>query len=122
MNVLLIDDTVSITEMLSCYLELKGHDCTIANGGRNGLQLIENKKFDIIILDIAMPEFSGFDVVDSLHKDGKIDSNNIIVLTAVPLSDLEENELKQNGVKSVLRKPVNLKTLLETMDNVKNTA
>ena len=80
MKVLIIDDTKSITEMFSSYLELKGHNCTLSNSGRNGLQLIEHEKFDVIILDIAMPEFSGFDVVDSLHKNNQIDDKNIIVL------------------------------------------
>ncbi len=120
MKILIIDDTKSITEMLSAYLELKGHDCTTVNDGRNALQLIENESFDIITLDIAMPEFSGFDVLDSLNKDEKIAGKKIIVLTAVPLSDLEEKELKQKGAIAILRKPVSLKTLTETMDNVKN--
>jgi DNA-binding response OmpR family regulator len=100
-------------------MELKGHECIPANDGRNGLQLLENEKFDIVTLDIAMPEFSGFDVVDALDKDGKSENQNIIVLTAVPLSDEEEHQLKQKGVKAILRKPVNLRTLLETMHNLK---
>jgi len=118
MKILLIDDTKSITAMLSSYLELKGHDCTIANDGRNGLQLMENEPFDVVTLDIAMPEFSGFDVMDGLNKDGKSDSQNVIVLTAVPLSDAEEQELTKKGVKAILRKPVNLKLLTETLENI----
>ena len=71
MKLLIIDDTKSITDMLCSYLELKGHECVPANDGRNGLQLLENENFDIVTLDIAMPEFSGFDVMDTLNKDGK---------------------------------------------------
>jgi len=120
MKVLIIDDTKSITDMLCSYLELKGHECVPVNSGRNGLQLLENENFDVVTLDIAMPEFSGFDVVDTLAKDNKIDNQNIIVLTAVPLSDQEENQLKEKGVKKILRKPVNLRTLLETMHSLEN--
>ena len=119
MKILIIDDMKGITEMLSAYLELKGHECIQSNDGRNGLQLLENEVFDIVTLDIAMPEFSGYDVLDALSKDGKSENQNIIVLTAVPLSNEEENQLKQKGVKVVLRKPVSLRILLETMHTLK---
>lgn len=118
MKVLVVDDVKSITEMLCSYLSLKGHECVPVNDGRNALQLLESEKFDVVTLDIAMPEFSGFDVVDSLSKDNKMDGQNIVVLTAVPLSDEEESHLKQKGVKAVLRKPVNLRTLIETMHTI----
>lgn len=118
MKILVIDDTKSITEMLCSYLDLKGHECVPVNDGRNALQMLESEKFDVVTLDIAMPEFSGFDVVDSLAKDSKVDDQNIVILTAVPLSDDEEEQLKQKGVKAVLRKPVNLRTLVETMHNI----
>jgi DNA-binding response OmpR family regulator len=60
-KILLIDDNESITEMMAKYVAGKGHDCTVANDGRNGLTLIEQEKFDIILLDLAMPEFTGVD-------------------------------------------------------------
>ena len=61
-----------------------------------------------------------FFLVNNIIKENKIKNQNIIVLTAVPLSDEEENQLKEKGVKKILRKPVNLRTLLETMHSLKN--
>jgi DNA-binding response OmpR family regulator len=120
MKILLIDDATSITKMLSAYLELKRHDCTIANDGKTGLELIENSDFDVITLDIAMPGFSGFDVIDALHKNNNLDDKKIIVFTAVPLSGIQEYDLKQKGVHTILRKPLNLRTMLNTMEDIKN--
>jgi len=115
MKILLIDDNQKITEMLKSYLELKNHDVTISNDGRNGLSLMEEFNFDATILDIAMPEFSGFDVMNQLRKDGKVNGNKIIILTAVPLSQAETEILMKKGVHSILKKPANLQVLLKTL-------
>lgn len=115
MKILIIDDNQKITEMLKSYLELKNHDVTVSNDGRNGLSLMEASAFDATILDIAMPEFSGFDVVDQLRKDGKVNGNKIVVLTAVPLSQAETDMLTSKGVHSILKKPANLQVLLKTL-------
>ena len=47
-----------------------------------GLERIRNDKFDFILLDIAMPEFSGWDILQSLKKDGLVESKNIVIFTA----------------------------------------
>ena len=59
------------------------------------------------MLDLAMPEFSGYDVIKSLKQDGVIESNNIVVFTAS--SDLKTlNEIRNSGVKEVFKKPFSL--------------
>ena len=68
MKVLLIDDNETITEMMSKYLTAKGHQCSVTNDGRTGLTLINEKKFDVVLLDLAMPDFTGVDVIDELSK------------------------------------------------------
>ena len=113
MNILLVDDNVKITEMLSSYLTLKNNSCVVSNDGRTGLSLMENKRFDAVVLDIAMPNFCGFDVLEKLNEK-KIEQN-IIVLTAAPLTNKESELLKAYNVKQVLQKPVNLNTLLHSI-------
>lgn len=115
MKILVIDDNKDIARMLSEYLELMGYETTVANEGRNGLALIEQNKFDAVILDIAMPEFSGFNVIEKLQKDGKLLGNRIFVLTALPLEQFEVDDLKQKGVQAVMKKPVDLDVLLKTI-------
>lgn len=113
MNILLVDDNVKITEMLSSYLTLKSNSCVVSNDGRTGLSLMENKQFDAVVLDIAMPNFCGFDVLEKLNEK-KIEQN-IIVLTAAPLTNKETELLKAYRVKQVLQKPVNLNTLMHSI-------
>src|SRR5207245_11628513 len=88
MKILVVDDNSSITELLSVYFKRKGHDCTTTNNGKEGLSLCLHSKFDAIILDLAMPGFTGQDFLDSLIEEGKINEQKIIVLIALPLGDV----------------------------------
>jgi len=105
-KILIIDDNISISKMLSKVLELEGHDCMISNEGRNALTLLENQKFDATILDIAMPGFSGLDIIDTLEKNDNLKDHKIIVLTASVISEDKMQELKKRGIHGVLLKPV----------------
>jgi two-component system OmpR family response regulator len=113
MKILIIDDNKDITKMLSKYMTIKGHSCYVANDGKSGLNLIENQTFDVVLLDIAMPKFSGSDVMDELCKSGKIKNQNIVTLTASTLSGDDESTLKSKGVKLCLKKPIDPDVLLD---------
>jgi two-component system OmpR family response regulator len=115
MKILLIDDNESITEMLSKYLTAKGHECIVSNDGRNGLTLIMKTKFDVVLLDLAMPEFTGIDVIDHLFADGKLKENKIILFTASSITDKDVDELLKKGAYACIRKPVKLDVLLKTI-------
>jgi DNA-binding response OmpR family regulator len=60
LNVLIIDDNEQITKMISSFLDMSNHDCTVVNEGKEGLELIKTKQYDSIVLDLAMPEFDGY--------------------------------------------------------------
>ncbi len=118
MKVCIIDDNASITGMFSKLLKMEGHEVVVANGGRAGLALLDNDIFDATILDISMPEFSGLDVVDALNESGRIKEQKIVILTASssPNEDLEK--LKEKGVREVLKKPLQLDSLVSTLEAV----
>ncbi|QLH09381.1 response regulator [Candidatus Nitrosotenuis sp. DW1] len=120
MDLLLIDDNQDITTMFSKYFKLKGHNVFVSNSGQNGLQIIENEKFDAILLDLAMPDFSGKDIVTHLYNNNKINSHTIVALTASSISDDDKIELKSKGVHSVLRKPIDPDELLRYLERIKS--
>lgn len=120
MKILHIDDNHDITKMFSKYFKLKGHDVSVVNDGQNGLQMIENGKFDVILLDLAMPNFSGRDIVDHLYRNGTIHQYKIVALTASSVSDDDKIELKKKGTHSILRKPIDPDELLNYLEAVKS--
>lgn len=118
MKILLVDDNVDISTMFSKYFTIKGHKCTVSNNGQNGLRMIENQNYDIILLDLAMPDFSGRDIVDHLYKAGKMTNKLIVSLTASSVSDDDIEGLKKKGVHSVLKKPIDPDELLSYLEEV----
>lgn len=113
MKILLIDDNKDITDMFAKFFTLKGHHTVVSNSGQNGLQMIENEAYDVILLDLAMPEFSGRDIVDHLNKNGKIHDYLIVSLTASSISDDDKTYLVDKGIHSVLKKPIDPDVLLD---------
>lgn len=118
MKILVIDDNKDITDLLVKVLTIVGHTVKASNNGIEGLESIQNDKFDIVFLDIAMPDFSGLDVIDNLVKNGKINSTKIVLFTASSITDDEVNKLINIGVHSCLRKPVRIDTLLAKINEI----
>ena len=120
MRILLVDDNKEITSMLAKYLKTSGHEVSVSNDGRNGLNMIINNKFDVVLLDIAMPEFSGRDVLESLAKENKIKNQKIILFTASSKSEEEISELIKKGAHSCLKKPIDPDELLNYLEGIKS--
>jgi two-component system, OmpR family, response regulator len=116
MKILGIDDNTDINEMLDTVLNGSGHDFIYVKNGTEGLKLIHEKKFDVVLLDLAMPEFSGFDVINSLLKDGLLTKQKVILFTASSVLDSEIEELIKKGIHSCIRKPVDIDLLLEKLE------
>lgn len=111
LKILLVDDNRSITKVISQYLTVQGHQCSVSNDGKTGLNLIQSEKFDVLVLDLAMPGFTGFDMLDSLEEKGLLKSLKIIILTAAELSENQIENMIKRGVKKVLKKPIPLNVL-----------
>ena len=119
MNILGIDDNEDILKLLNTVITSKGHDFTQALNGKDGIKLIEEQNFDAILLDLAMPGFSGLDVIESLKKSNKLKDQKIILFTASSATDKEIDVLLQNdGIKSCIRKPVDINILINKVEEV----
>ena len=115
LKILVVDDNENISNTLKQVLEIEGHECIVAGNGRNGLTMMRQQKFDGVFLDLAMPEFSGIDVIDSLEQSGEIKEQKIIVLTASSMSDELEEDLIKKGILMMLRKPIGLDEIKEAL-------
>jgi two-component system, OmpR family, response regulator len=118
MKALVIDDNPEITDMLSQYLQLKGYECTVLNHGKDALKHILSKKYDFVLLDVAMPEISGLNIIDELESMNKLKEHKIIVLTASSVSDDELQSFLKKGVAAYVRKPVELTHFLKIIKQI----
>ena len=120
LEILIIDDNEQITKMLTTFLELKNHKCTIANDGKEGLDIIKEKRHDVILLDLAMPEFDGYSVIKDLEESNSLKDHKIIVFTASTITQDELDQLVTRGVTSYLLKPIDIDILLSKLVETAN--
>lgn len=78
-KILVVDDETKIREIIKKYAEFEGHTVTEASGGLDAVNICRNHDFDIIILDIMMPDLDGFSTCREIRKDR---STPVIMLSA----------------------------------------
>jgi len=115
MKVLLIEDNRDIADMVRLCLESENIVCEATGDGKVGLQSIKEDKFDAILLDLSMPEFSGFDIFRALKEEKLLQSNNVLIFTASSVTDHEINEMLSSGARGVLKKPLSIDDLIEAV-------
>jgi len=111
MNILIIDDNKDITDAISLFAESQGNSCIVSNDGKEGCNLAKKENFDLILLDVAMPEFSGYDVLNTLKNDSNFDMKKIVVITASNLDSLAAEKIELLGIAKLVRKPISLDSL-----------
>ena len=115
MRILLVDDNKDITEIISFYCQSEDIDCNVINQGKKVLDSIRHQKFDLILLDVAMPELSGLDVIKSLKEYRVIESRNIVIFTASSDQTVLD-EIKNNGIKEIFQKPFSLNDFIKLIE------
>jgi len=81
-TILVIEDSPYLAESLSDMLSLKGYEAIVAPNGREGVMLATDRKPDLILLDIRLPDIDGYEVYRRIKESNDGDDANIIVLTA----------------------------------------
>lgn len=120
LKILAIDDNRTITNMVCEYLRSRGHDCIASNDGQEGLNMILERPFDAILLDLAMPKFSGYDIIESLIRTDKIKEKNILVFSAGDIAEAELKKLQDNGVNCSIHKTTDMHALEKTIQSMVN--
>ncbi len=116
MKILVVDDDKQTTSMLSKFFNYEGHSTVVTNDPMEGLRHIQQDKFDVILLDISMPEFNGLNIIKILATNEILKDQNIFIFSGV---DYYENQIKdmltRDGINGFLKKPIELDELLTTI-------
>ena len=113
-NILVIDDEKSIRNSLKDVLEYEKHEVDLAEDGAEGLELFQEKKYDIVLSDIKMPKMDGMEVLDELLKLS--DDISIIMISGHGTIDTAVEAIKK-GAFDYIEKPLDLNRLLITIRN-----
>lgn len=121
-RVLVVDDNQANLELLQACLEELDCETIAAFSGREALQVVKKQPPDLILLDVMMPQMSGFEVCRRIKNDPKTAEIPIIMVTALnELGDIERGI--DSGTDDFLSKPVNkweLITRVKTMLKLKH--
>lgn len=105
-RVLIVDDVEMNRDVLARRLSRAGHSCELAASGEEALRLLEQKSFDIILLDLVMPGFDGYQVLQELKASDRYRHIPVIMLSAL---DQTDNAVRciEMGADDFLPKPFN---------------
>lgn len=117
LSILVVEDEENLQEALKLNLELEGYEVTAANTGSMALKKVENEYFDLILLDVMLPELDGFDVCEHIRL--KNIETPILMLSARSGSADRVLGLKK-GADDYLTKPFNLEELLLRVEKLIN--
>lgn len=110
-TILAIDDENDVLLIVKTALASEGFSVTTATNGFDALAVLEEKKPDLILLDLMMPEMSGFEVIDKLKE--KPDTADIPIVVLTGLSERKRiRELLDKGVKYYIVKPFEYQDLI----------
>lgn len=107
LRILWVDDDILITEVAQILVEEIGHECTIANSGKEALEFLNNNTYDIVFTDIGMPEMNGWELADIIKN--KFEDNLKII--AVTGWDINQKNKDKNSFDFVMQKPFDLENL-----------
>ena len=118
MKILGIDDNQDLLDLCEVALESDGHEYKGVSTGQEGLRLMREIKYDMVLLDLSMPDFSGVDVVDALVEEGIIRKQKVVIFTASSATEKEYAPLLEKGAYSIVKKPLDVDELLECIHKV----
>ena len=114
-RILLVEDNEMNRDMLSRRLARKGYEVALAVDGRQGVEMAQTMDYDLVLMDMSLPEVDGWDATRQLKSDPATEALPIIALTAHAMSGDREKAL-QAGCDDYDTKPIEMERLLGKME------
>ena len=115
MRILLVEDEEQIRKLIKMNLELEGFEVVSADNGKKALDIIDGQYFDLIILDIMLPEVNGLQICQKIRLN-----NSKVCIIIVSAKDTSQDRIMglKYGADDYLTKPFNVEELLLRVNNL----
>lgn len=123
-NVLVVDDEADAREFVRAVLEDEGWEVEEAENGTTGVEKVRSLQPDVVVLDVQMPDLTGFQVFAELAKSGDLADVKVIMLTGVAVKTglgFSANEMEKflgRAPDAYLEKPISPSALARTVEQV----
>tara|TARA_A100001037_G_scaffold42772_1_gene33757 strand:+ start:18955 stop:24762 length:5808 start_codon:yes stop_codon:yes gene_type:complete len=117
--VMVVDDSVTVRKVTSRLLERQGMDVIVAKDGAEAVALLQERRPDLMLLDIEMPRMDGFEVARQVRRDERLKDLPIVMISS-RTGKKHQERAAELAVNSLLGKPFQESELLSTIDGLVN--
>ena len=118
MKILVVDDAETIRKIAGELLTSAGYHVLKAQDGQQALKLIHRERPDLIVLDLVMPEMSGFDVFREIRQDPRVKHIPILIMSEVISGQQAHDFLDKFGVASFMSKAQMMTSLVSRVQEI----
>lgn len=118
-KILIVDDTPKNIQMAMNILKNEGHHMFYAQSGEKALNIVQENSFDLILLDIMMPEMNGYEVCNRLKKDDKTKNIPIVFLSGKDSTSDIERAYEVGGVDYVIKPFISIELITKANNYIR---
>lgn len=118
MKILLVEDDEMLNEMITEYINSTGHVIISTKTGQESLEILDSQKFDLLILDISLPDIDGFTILEKMHEQKRM-VPTIYISALIDIEDI--SRAFDLGCFDYLKKPFHLKELTLRINKILKT-
>ncbi|MBD3280817.1 response regulator [Candidatus Dojkabacteria bacterium] len=115
-KILVAEDDKPISEVLKIKLDAEGFDVTVAGDGKIATDYLTKEKYDLVLLDLIMPEMNGFDVLEWMKKEKT--KTKVIVLTNLSQPSDVEKAKSLGASDYIIKSDIDLSRVVEMISNL----
>jgi len=117
-KVLHIDDSPEICELYEDMFTADDHSVISVNSGKEGIGLVMNYDYDLILLDMNMPDYTGIQFIRDLKIKRPSELKKVVVVSVLKFQEMEVKKLLKLGIHSVESKPSDFQTIMDLQRNI----
>lgn len=117
-HILVVDDYIVTQRLLGQILRNGGHSVEIAGDGIQALEILANETFDMVVLDVSMPEMDGIEVLQNIRGEDNPYGDPFVVMLTASSDDRVRVQAEEEGADAFLTKPSSSAQVISTVDGL----
>ncbi|HRI88888.1 MAG TPA: response regulator [Candidatus Hydrogenedentes bacterium] len=120
-KILIVDDDPSAGQTVLEHLSRQGHNCTLQRSGKAVLETLQNEPHDLVILDVMLPQLSGFEICRRMRRDPNLYTTPILIMSAMSNEEEIVHGLSQ-GADDFVSKPFDTANFMQRVESLLRTS
>lgn len=114
-TILIVEDNEKNMKLVRDILQFKGYETIEAVTGHQGLDLARQRKPDLILMDIQLPDINGIEALHIIRADAELAKTPVVAVSASVMPD-EQQKIVASGFDAYITKPIDLKSFVATVE------